>query len=404
MLQLVRPGVRRTTWLIAAVALAGFALARLLDLVILLHAVRQHPGHSLGGYLSVWDGGWYRSITVNGYPAHLYQAPSGWFYKSALAFFPAYPELVRGIEDLTHLSFAAAGTGLDLVAAAAAAVVLAFVLRPRLGAAAAATASVFWSFLPVSPVLMLTYTEALFSLELVMFFWLLARRRYVWLALLLPVAGLTRGALPPLALVLLVHLAVRWREDPLEGDTSKSARLRATAQVGGLLVALAASFTLWPGYVGLRTGRLDAYVHVQQSWIRDQGTYRGWDQALRMLSDGDLRLSEHPLVAANGLVAAVGLVLLLLAVLALFAPLSAELKTLAPSYLLFFVLAEPAWSSFFRYVLPVFTLAAVPAMVVRACWWPVRVAGVAVVLAGFACGQLWWIDHFVVPFPDGFTP
>jgi hypothetical protein len=402
------PGIepaRADRWpagLVAAVAVAGFALARLLDLVVLQHAAGRHPGHSLGGYLTVWDGGWYRDIAAHGYPPDIHQAPSGWFYKSALAFFPAYPGLVRGVQDVTQLPFTAAGVLVSLAAGAAAAALVALVLRPALGSAAAATAAVFWSFLPVSPLLMMTYTEALFSLELAAFFWLLARRRYLWLAVLLPVTGLTRGALPPLAVVLLVHLAVRLREPP--GEEAGRRRLRAVGPVAGLLVVLVASFALWPAWVAQRTGRLDAYLRIQQSWIRDRGTWQSWGRSLDLLWHGQAGPAGRALATADGLVAAVGLALLALALVALLLPLSPEVKVLAPSWLLFLVLAEPAWSSFYRYALPLFTLLAVPAMVVRARWWPVRVVGLAAILAGLAAGQWWWLEHFVIPFPGGLTP
>ncbi len=393
------PARRREAGLVAAVALAGFAVARLFDLTLLLRASHGRHGHPVGYYLTVWDGGWYRRVAEQGYPTVLVHARNGYLRQNALAFFPGYPETVRGVQHVTGLSFAQAGSGLNLIFGAAAAVVIAFVLRPHVGAATAAVSSVFWSFLPVSPLLMMTYTEALFSLELAVFAWLLARRRYLWLALLMPVIGLSRAALPPLALVLLVHLAVRWREASSAGPERGRMRWRASGAVAGLLAALAVSFALWPAWVGHRTGRADGYAQVEQAWTKGRGTYQTWGRAFGLLFHGDVELPSH------GLVAAVFLALLVVAVIVLFLPLSAELKALAPASMLFFLLGTMATTSFFRYMLPIFPFVVVPALVVRLrWWWPVRVVLVLAILAGLAVGQHWWIDHFVLPYPHGRTP
>jgi len=369
------------------IPLVGFLCARGLDLMLFLQQTRVFPGTSLGGELTAWDGGWYRRIVQTGYPATVIATThTGRLAKSAYAFFPTYPYLVRWINAAIHLGYDTTAALLSLILGAAAAVGVAAVLRPYLGAATAATASLFWSFLPTAPLLMMAYTEALFTLELTVFFVLLRRRRYSAIAAVLPLAGLTRGTLLPLAAVLGTHMIVRLRE-----ETSARERWRAAVAPTGLTVLAVACSALWPAYVGLRAGRWNAYLTVQQAWARSRIVHPHWWQVIGYLNE------PHLLFIRSWLVVGVAALALTLALLALRSPLSAELKVFGLAYLLFLFTLTLIWTPFFRYLLPVFTLPAMGAVAARSIWSKVVVLMVLAVL------QYWWIRFFVADFPTAYA-
>src|SRR6185437_9808650 len=81
-----------------------------------------HPGYFDLGVQ--WDGSWYREIAQHGYPHHLPYDGQGNLQQNALAFYPAYPYLVRGVMSATGAGFPVAGAMTSLVLGAIAMLVI----------------------------------------------------------------------------------------------------------------------------------------------------------------------------------------------------------------------------------------------------------------------------------------
>jgi len=201
--------------------------------------------------LSVWDGGWYLRIAQDGYAdtLDLTAADTG-----SLAFYPVYPLLLRWLASLTGLEPATVGVLLSEVAAATAAAGL-YLLAARLWSPAVGVALVLlWSAQPVSVVLSMVYTEALFSALAVWALVALQRERWLLAGVLALVAGLTRSSGLGLGLAVAAYAGWQWWRS----------RSRSPRPILAALLALAGT-PLWWLWVGWRTGQLDGWFFVQDA-------------------------------------------------------------------------------------------------------------------------------------------
>jgi hypothetical protein len=223
-----------------------------------------HPHY--GDMVGIWDGEWYRRIAEQGYPHALPHGPIGNVDYNSWAFFPVFPLLVRAVMT-TGMSFDVAASVVNLLAGAAAALLIWRLFRARPSAPDAATdrlavaAVAAWCLLPAAPVLQIAYTEALAALLLAATLLLLHRRRYLWAAPVVLLLGLTRAVAAPLVVVVLWHGVQHWRhrhEDawPASGRWSFVALLGATG----------VSAVLWPAVVALETGVPGAFFDTQAAW------------------------------------------------------------------------------------------------------------------------------------------
>jgi hypothetical protein len=159
---------------------------------------------------------------------------------------------------------------------------------------------------------------------------------------------------------------------------------RALPLVGLVGVALA-SAALWPVTVALMTGRLDAYVATQSAWggrgANSVPSVAPWVSPIQAVLTGvdDLGWTVGVIVVFVAVVA--------LTVFSMRTPLSVELKSYAPSALLFLVLVVGPFTGVYRFLLPVFTLPATVAWAVRCPW------GRLLVIALLVAGQAWWITE-----------
>ena len=255
-----------------------FAATRLIDTALVLLAsghqdfardpgpfvtvVDPAPAHP--GYLDMltnWDGQWYQSIAQDGYPAEL-PTEDGVVAQNPWAFYPLYPALVRAVTALSPLSFAAAASLVSLVTAAAAMVVLFRFLEPRVGRFHAAVAVLAVGLSPAGVVLQAAYTEGLALLLVLLCLSLLAQRRYAAVAVVAVALSLTRPVVLPMALVVVAHGVVRWRNR--ESEPFGATELRRCAAAA---VVTAGSFGLWPTVCALRTGEPLGYLETQRAWI-----------------------------------------------------------------------------------------------------------------------------------------
>jgi 4-amino-4-deoxy-L-arabinose transferase-like glycosyltransferase len=240
-----------------AVPLGLFEATRLLQLTFLALLSGDPPGH-LSGWLMLWDATWFVQIAENGYePGYAYDT-AGELTGNGLAFFPLYPMLIRVLAGLLGVSAVDAALAISWVAAGLAAVLLS-VLGTRLYSRRTGYAlAVLFGAQPMSVILSMGYTEALFCAFVVAA--LLAVHRDSWLAAggFTALAALTRPTGVALAAALLVTAYWWLWQEPAR-------RLDWRMSVGVLTGMLAAP--LYPLWVGARVGEWDGWFRIQ---------YVGW--------------------------------------------------------------------------------------------------------------------------------
>ena len=258
---------RLTAWALASfVVVAGVLVA----LAVVAHgrfapAVRGLPvpqvppptGTSWLGAFTWWDGWWYTGIAEDGYS---YAAGK----QSSVAFFPAYPLLMRA-GRLFGLHPALAGFVVTLAAGAAAVVLFVRWCEPRLGRRAALHALAVLLLYPCSLYLAGTvYAEALFVALVVAAFVLLENDRPWAAGLVAAVATATR----PLGVALVVGLWLRALELRPEADRHR--------RWGVLLVP--AGLVAYCVYLWARFGDPFAFVAAEGGW----GQAPGWATWLKV--------------------------------------------------------------------------------------------------------------------------
>lgn len=394
------------------IVLLAYAACRLVSAAILVSVgASQEPTGWTGPevtYLSFtqqWDAQWYRQIMDTGYPSTLPVDAAGTVQQNAWAFYPLYPFLAKALVAVTSADPVLVTSTLSLVLGAAAAVLLAAVLRRRIGPVSALLVVVVWASMPASPVLQVAYSESLAMVLLAGFLLAVETRRWLGAAALALLTGVARPIAAPLAVVALVAAALRWRSVRAEGGRlGRPEGLRLFA----LVAACGASGLIWPGIAARATGSLTAYTDTMAAW-RGSGTItplRPWLDNARYFFGED-----------RG-----GWVLLGYAVVVLGASLGPWAAGLGPAmrtwgvaypaYL--FVVLDPV-TSLFRYLVPIVPLAAVltlsagrrggmPGGPAGPDQWrrpqPYVVAATVIVLAASIAGQYLWTDElwrFVPP-------
>lgn len=231
-----------------ALALAVHVAARGVGLGVLA-LMAGTAGRTPVTRLSIWDGGWYLRIADGGYAEQLDLSSEA---TGSLGFYPLYPLLIRGVSSVTGLDGRTAGVLLSELAAVVAAAGL-YTLATRLYDRRVGVALVaLWSAQPLSIVLSMVYTEALFTALAV---WaLVALRRHSWLAagILGLLAGLTRSSGLGVGAAVAAYAGwVWWRGQE-----------RTARQLLGSVLALAGT-PLWWLWVGLRVDQIDGWFVVQ---------------------------------------------------------------------------------------------------------------------------------------------
>ncbi|WP_448631509.1 hypothetical protein [Cellulomonas soli] len=254
------------TWPWWAQALGVYLLARLVSALLLMvtaqSQVENYWTPAQPSYLQftglMWDATWYRGIAEGGYPDTLPRGADGLVQQNAWAFYPLFPLLARVLMALTRAPWQVVAPVLATVLGAAAAVVVhrlvergaprAVAARPGLPLASVGLLSVF----PTAVVLQVAYTEALALLLIALALLLLVSRRYGWLVVVLLALGFTRAVALPMAAVIAVHAAARWRESRRAGESWGPRTWLALLGVGA---AAGVSGAAWPLLCGWATGR-----------------------------------------------------------------------------------------------------------------------------------------------------
>jgi hypothetical protein len=382
---------RVLSWPTWAVLLGFYLLTRVVvALVIQAAAVCCQNPAGVGtldpGYLDmvgIWDGTWYHRIASTGYPPTLpYDTVTDKVTFSAWAFYPVFP-LVLTLLGTVGIPFLAAASLVNLGAGGASVLLVWRLLSAGAGDCVlhrrmALLATLLWCLYPATPVLQIAYSEALGMALLAAFLCLLLDRRYLWSAVVVLVLGFTRAVAPPLALVVLTHLVLRWRSEVATGSRVPLEGQRASAVL--MLAATAVSALAWPLFVGLVTGNLDGFFLTQAAWGQKpgQGPFVAW-----------ILWSWDALGVAG--------VLLLLAVVASYVSLvvgrhgswlAAEVRVWALAYPLFLLAVVRPITSMWRFLMLDFPVAAlVVSMTVRGAdgqrvtpGWPRRLVLVTVAL------------------------
>lgn len=305
--------------------------------------VPASPGY--WAVLANWDGQWYKSIALYGYPNEL-PTSDGEVIQNEWAFFPLFPACARLVMNLTGTSFEVSSGSINLLFGAAAICVLYCMLSARVGnASACATIAVLCAF-PTAPVLQVAYTESLALLLLALAFASLQARRYELYLLLAILLGLTRPVAIPMIMVVTMHWLVRLKDSPRH-----EVSLGPCRWIIASFAATAFAAGLWPLIVWVKTGNSDGFLLTQAAWrLVDSSSF---------LASGTLGQ-----VLAGGISGALLVVVFFASLgISVFSPAGRrwgiELRTWVLAYPTFIMVMTQPTMSIARFML----LAAVP-------WWP----------------------------------
>ena len=223
-----------------------------LGFLVSLYAVSQFRGVDFLRIFRRWDAQWYRGIAEHGYGKIVVAADGREL--SDYAFFPLFPLLQRWIHQATSLSVLHSGILVSVLASIVAALGIYLCIERVSGARAALYTVILWAALPVSGVLILAYSEALFTALAAWALYFTLKKRW-WLAgLLASLAGLTRPIGIAVALAVMITAFIQLRR----GRRSQSA-----------IWAIALAPLGWLGYiywVGREVGSWDGYLRITRGW------------------------------------------------------------------------------------------------------------------------------------------
>jgi hypothetical protein len=255
-------------------AIGVFLLVRLCGVVILGILADNHH-KLLFDLLKAWDGDWYLSIAENGYadvPDRFVDAAGKHTPVTSLAFFPAYPTLVRLFALFTGTDTIAAALLVNVVAgclAACAIVRIGRIIDPRPNVGLLLVA--LWAGAPMAITLSMTYTESLFT---ALAAWALVgvlEQRWISAGLCCAGAGLVR----PTASVLVAIVGVAAIIAVVQG------RNRWPALACVLLCP--AGFVGYLAYVGSRTGSLTGWFDIERDgWFSE---FDGGAETIKFVGD-----------------------------------------------------------------------------------------------------------------------
>ena len=384
--RVVTPSARRVDVL---TALAVYAATRVWGALIITRAAEQQlPSiwtEQQSGYFDLaqlWDAQWYKIIATQGYPLPLPMDAAGAVQQNAWAFFPGFPYSVKAVMAVTTLPFSPAAVLLNLVLGACAVVVLLRLLQRVAGRRAGLGAVVLLCAVPSAPVLQIAYSESLALLLLGLGLLWLVERRYLLTAVAVLLLALTRPVSAPFAIVVLVHLVVRWRSRSTTGFP-----IRERVQVVALGLFAAACSLLWPVLVQVITGVPSAYTRIQGAWRSGGAVQQPFEQTLGITRFlwGD----RGPAWLALGSLCFVALLLSPIG-----RPLGAELRAWCLAYPTYLLAVLEPWTSTFRYLLLLFPVLVLPGALRRVG--PLLVLVLTVVGLAY---QVRWVNELLVFVP-----
>ncbi|WP_139306660.1 hypothetical protein [Nocardioides exalbidus] len=275
--QTAMPAGRSRLWL----PLGIFVASRIVSSVMLLVAGSDQvtppgwtstwPDDPSGSRLLVnWDGYWYRTIAIHGYPTELPRNGDGVVVQNAWAFYPIVPALARLVMT-TGLDYAWAAAAVATLASGAACTLLFGMVRERSDSFTASLTVAVLVLGPVGLVFQTAYTEGPALLVVLLALRSLGARRWgrvVAYGLLLSLTRPVTLALAAACGALWVVLWWRRRTEPFP--------VRDRIGLAAATVAVAASFLVWPTVAGVVTGEGDAYRLTQAAWVTGTEGWTTW--------------------------------------------------------------------------------------------------------------------------------
>jgi hypothetical protein len=336
-------------------------------------------------FAGIWDGDWYFTVALSGYPTSLPLTADGHVAENAWAFMPAYPAVIRSLIWATGLDYRVVSVGVSVAFALGTALLLYRLLALVLPEGTALFAVVLYCFAPLSPILQVAYAESMHAFFLTLALYLLLTRNYAPLFPVVAVMSLTRPSGLAFALALGLHVLHRWvtrARDPLP-------RREAGASIALVVFSLGCGLA-WPVLAAVVTGSPTAYTDTELAWRAPYIGYGGlepfapWLQASQFWLPGPL-----------------GYVVLAVVVAAfaalMFSPpvrrLGVDLRLWVGSYALYLLAVFFPQSSTFRLLFPVFPLWGALAQPRSPMY---RVGLVVLCLAG-QVGWVylaWWVDGY----------
>jgi hypothetical protein len=211
-------------------------------------------------FAGFWDSEWYRTVSLAGYPAQLPIGGDGHVGQNAWAFLPGYPAVVRAFL-LIGIPFEYASVIVSVAFALGAALLFFRLMAKVLPEGTALFAVVLFCTAPLSPILQVGYAESMQLFFLFLALLLFQDRRYYLMIPVIAIAALTRPSGLAFAVMLLLHLIVRFvtrERDPFPW------RERIAVIVVGLASALLG--VLWPLVAWIGTGVPSAYTDTELAW------------------------------------------------------------------------------------------------------------------------------------------
>jgi hypothetical protein len=300
---------------------------------------------------------------------------------------------------VTGLGFPAVASTLALVCGLGAALLMAQLLAERVGQAVAFAAVAVWAAFPASVSLQLAYTESMAMLVLCGLLWAALRQRWLLVASLALVLGVTRPIAVPVLAVVAIALLIRWRRRAERPIAWREYITGATA-----LVACGVAGLIWPAITWAVTGSRTAYTDTMASW-RTGGEIVPLKPWLWM-SEWVFRTSEHAPTYGPVALAAVATTIVVMVLGPWATALGPELRTWCLAYPAYLALVLDPFTSIFRYLLPLFPLLAV---VLGGGWVDRRRprwlgSKTAVLVAAGIVGQVFWIWGLLVFVPPSDYP
>ncbi|WP_229680387.1 hypothetical protein [Saccharopolyspora thermophila] len=262
MLDRLRAELRPYRRTVLAIAPAVVYLAiRLVGLLVLAWLSAAND-EALIDNLRAWDGQWYLEIAQHGYGGVDPSMVDGYGHRypeTPLAFFPGYPLLIMSLAWIPGVSATGAAVTVSLACGVAAAYGLARLGR-RVGGSEGVglLLVVLFAAAPMSVVLSMAYTEALFCALSIWALIGVVERQWAWAGLCCAAAGLVRPTAA--ALIGVVGLAA----------LVAIARRRDTWRPWLALVLAPVGMVTYIGWVAVQTGSPTGYFELQQ---------RGWSSA-----------------------------------------------------------------------------------------------------------------------------
>jgi hypothetical protein len=274
--------------------------------VLVLAAMAAGAGSGLGHELTTWDGAWLLSIARDGYAgvaADHVDAFGNRTPDTPLGFFPGYPAAVAVTGLLTAGAIEVAALLVSLGSGIAAAYGLTRLgeLVPGGSRRAGLLLTALFAATPMSVVLSMAYTEALFCALAVWALVAVLRRQWVLAGVVAAGAGLVRPTAT--AVVAAVGLAA------LAAVLARRDGWRPWA--GGLLAA--SGLLGYLGYVAVRTGRPDGWFAIQRAgwgWYLDGGRATA-EYVGQVLTGGERVFDVLTVVALAGSLLLLGLLVAL---------------------------------------------------------------------------------------------